>query len=195
MGRRFGKKSSEPKGPKWEQAPEEVIKMLARVADEKFPNKGLAEAGFAVLMKRGMSRKGKMIKANIKLMSSEERYETGKTFRLNINSVTWEKDEYAQREYTLAEQLSRCAKAYTESGETRWYIADYEVQVNPEMVRLYGLATPELKELHKALMQTELGMDDEVEEKAEGDLFKEGDDEGGSAPEGDLDGLPLTQPA
>ncbi len=185
MGRKFGKKSSEPKGPKWEQAPEEVLKMLARVADEKFPNQGLAEAGFAVLMKRGMSRKGKMLRANIKLMSAEERFETGKTFRININSNTWEKDEYAQREFTLAELLSRCAKSYTDAGETRWYIADYEVQINPALIRLYGLATPELKELHKALMQTELGMDG-------GD---EGEDQDNPAPEGDLDGLSLTQPA
>jgi hypothetical protein len=149
------------KGPKWAEAPEEVLKLLARLINEKFPNSGLAEAGFKVLMKRGISSKGKIQRAKIKLLSAEERFETEKTFRLNINTVTWDKASYAEREQTIAEQLSRCAKEYTEGGETRWYIADYEVQVNPEMIRLYGLYTPELKALHKELMQMKLGFDEE----------------------------------
>lgn len=158
MARQKG--SKQPKGPKWAEAPEEVLKLLARVIDEKFPGRGLQEAGFKVLMKNGISSKGRVLPAKIKLLSAEERFETGKTFRININSVAWEKASYAEREQILAEQLSRCDKAFTESGETRWFIADYEVQVNPEMIRLYGLYTPQLRDLHKAIMQIDLGFDE-----------------------------------
>lgn len=155
MGNRRIKKPSEAKGPRLTEAPEEVLKRLARLVDEN--HSGLAEAKISVWMVNGNWRKkGEVVDADCQVVTGANRKETGNIFRLFINNTLYNNSPEKMRDYMIDNQLTRCCKGETGNGEARWYVQDYTVKAFPDVIERYGLITPEIKQLNQVLTQGKL---------------------------------------
>lgn len=145
-------------------ATEEVYTLAAKLISDKTRYSGLAEAKIEYWMaNKGLRKCKEEIDADTKLVTGINREVTGTVFRIIINAKRWEKSNTKSRGFILENQLYRCCKDTTDSGEVRWYVRDYTVKAFPSIIADYGLITPEIQQLHKAIQQLELDFDQQMD--------------------------------
>lgn len=149
-----GKTPKEPAGPRFEYAPEEVLKLAARLIDEHHSR--LAEAKISYVFRNGVwKKKGEIVDADAQVIAGVNRFEMDKNFRITINADVWNAVDEKTRCYILDKQLTRCMRDETASGEVRWTLSDYQVREFVPLITRYGLLTEDLRMLENALKQAE----------------------------------------
>lgn len=154
MAKKFPPKQpkQEPEKPKFEYAPESVLKLAARLVDQHHGR--LAEAKISYVMRNGTWRKkGEAVDADVSVVSGANRFEMDKHFRVTINAELWEKANENTRLYILDKQLSRCWRDETATGDVRWSLRDYQIKEFTSLINRHGLITEDLRQLDKALKQ------------------------------------------
>lgn len=144
------KEPKAPAGPKFEYAPEAVLKLAARLIDEHHGR--LAEANISYIMRNGTwKKKGDTVDADVSVVSGANRFESGNHFRITINAEVWLNADEKIKAYILDKQLSRCSKEETASGDVKWSTRDYYVKEFPSLIERHGLITEELRQLDQAM--------------------------------------------
>jgi predicted acyl esterase len=147
---RKNKTPKAPPGPKFEFAPEAVLKLAARLIDQYHSR--LAEAKISIIMRNGTwKKKGDTVDADVSVVSGANRFETGNHFRITINADVWLNADDKTKAYILDKQLSRCAKEETTNGDVRWSTRDYYLKEFPSLIERHGLITEELRQLDQVM--------------------------------------------
>lgn len=142
-----------PAGPKFEYAPEDVLKMAARLIDQF--HGCLAEAKISYIMRNGTwKKKGERVDADVSVISAANRFELDKNFRITINAEVWLNADEKTRAYILDKQLSRCCQEETASGDVKWSTCDYRLREFPALIERHGLITAELRQLDQVMKHT-----------------------------------------
>lgn len=142
-----------PAGPKFEQAPESVLILAARLIDEHHSR--LAEARISYLMRNGTwKKKGDIVDADVTVISGANRFELDKHYRVTVNAEVWSQSDDAMRAYILDKQLSRCVKEETASGDVKWSTQNYYVQEFPSLIARHGLVTDQLRQLEQVVKRS-----------------------------------------
>ncbi|SDF77771.1 putative metallopeptidase [Sporomusa acidovorans] len=147
------KQPKAPAGPKFEYAPEAVLKLAARLIDEYHSR--LSEANISYIMRNGTwKKKGDTVDADVSVVSGANRFETNKHFRITINAEVWLNADDKTKAYILDRQLSRCSKEETTNGDVKWSTRDYFVKEFPSLIERHGLVTEELRQLDQVMKHT-----------------------------------------
>lgn len=153
MARKKSKTPKAPAGPKFEYAPEAVLKLAARLIDEHHSR--LAEANISYIMRNGTwKKKGDTVDADVSVVSGANRFETNKHFRITINAEVWLNADDKTKAYILDRQLSRCSKEETTNGDVKWSTRDYFIKEFPSLIDRHGLVTEELRQLDQVMKHT-----------------------------------------
>lgn len=145
-----------PAGPKFEYAPEAVLKLAARLIDEHHSR--LAEAKISYIMRNGTwKKKGDTVDADVSVISAANRFELDIQFRITINADVWLNANDKTKAYILDKQLSRCVKEETTNGDVKWSTRDYFVKEFPSLIERHGLITEELRQLDQVMKHTSEG--------------------------------------
>ncbi|WP_312340205.1 putative metallopeptidase [Anaerospora hongkongensis] len=152
-----------PAGPKFENAPEAVLTLAARLIDQNHGR--LAEAKISYIMRNGTwKKKGEIVDADVSVIAGANRFEMDKHFRILINADVWANADDKIKAYILDKQLSRCVKEETANGDVKWSTRDYYLKEFPSLIERHGLITAELQQLDRVIKQTSAPAEEEPNE-------------------------------